>query len=1017
MTAMSLILRRHVRRVSCGACVLVLLAASTAAVASEYRGLVTSGALPVRGATVTVTQGGKKFVAVTDMQGFYSFPALADGAATLKVQMTGFSPIEQEVTIAPNIAMGKWVLKLLSLEQIRATVKPVLSADITAMQVRSEPKKTGEAVKQGNQDLPPSDETAQRAVDGLLVNGSVNNAATSQFTLGSRFGNTTSGRSLYNFSLNMRLDNSVLDAKSYSLAGVNTSKPDTNQFTGGFSLQGPLHIPHLLRNGPNIFLNYQRTRNSFAETTPGLMPTLAERSGDFSQFVDANGQPIPIYDPQTHQPYPNNRVPVSAQAQALLNLYPLPNFAGNAQYNYQVPLVTDTHKDAFISSASKTIGRNNQLTGTFAATSARGSSTNLFGFVDATNGLGMSSKINWAHTFNARLRMNLGYQFSRQSNRMTPYWQDRENISGQAGITGNNQDATNWGPPSLSFSSALAPLSDAQSSFIRNATNGVSYGVSWTRGSHNWKGGFDFRRQQFNYLSQANPRGTFTFTGAATAGGAGASGSDVADFLIGVPDASALAFGNADKYLRQSVYDAYLADDWRVNPQLTINAGVRWEYGAPVTELKGRLVNLDVATGFSAIAPVLANDPKGKLTGQSYPDSLMRPDRGGIEPKIGLSWRPIPGSSMVIGAGYGINYDTSVYQGIAIQMAQQAPLSKSLTVQNSAACPLTLANGFNPCSESTAQTFGVDPNYRVGYVHTWSLKVQRDLPGSLQMVVTYLGIKGTHGVQKFLPNTNAPGAVNPCPDCPSGFEYLTSSGNSTRQSGQIQLRRRLRSGFTASVLYTYSKSMDDDSALGGEGAATDVTATTAQDWRNLRAERGLSTFDQRHLLKAAVQYTTGMGMGGGALMSGWRGRLYKEWTVQTQITAGSGLPQTPSVPSVVVAGYPGTVRPDITGASLYDAPAGLFLNPAAFAQPQPGQWGNARRDSIIGPSQFSLDASMTRTFRLKADVNLDLQIAATNALNHVTYSNWISNIDSTQFGLPTGPNTMRSVQTALRLRF
>ena len=142
---------------------------------------------------------------------------------------------------------------------------------------------------------------------------------------------------------------------------------------------------------------------------------------------------------------------------------------------------------------------------------------------------------------------------------------------------------------------------------------------------------------------------------------------------MGIPDTSAISFGNADKYLRQSVYDAYVTDDWRVNPQLTINAGVRWEYGAPVTELKDRLVNLDVASGFSAVAPVLARNPTGPLTGQTYPTSLMLPDRSGVEPRIGLSWRPIPASSMVIGAGYGINYDTSVYQGIAIQMAQQAP--------------------------------------------------------------------------------------------------------------------------------------------------------------------------------------------------------------------------------------------------------------------------------------------------------------------------------------------------------
>jgi hypothetical protein len=1022
MVGTGLISRWRMQQILRGLCVFVLLAAASVAGASEYHGLVTSGGLPVPGATVTVTQGSKKLVAVTDLQGFFSFPTLTDGAGTIQVTMTGFAPTKQEVTITPNAAMGKWELKQLSLDQIRSTLKPVLSAGIAVTQTRSELKKTGAPSKTSEEQPPPppppSDETADRAKDGLLINGSVNNAATSQFTLAQRFGNTASGRSLYNFTVNLKLNNSALDAKSYSLAGVDTSKPQTSQITGGFELEGPLKIPHLLRHGPNLFVEYQRTQDSIAVTTPGLVPDQAERNGDLSQKVDAKGQPITIYNPATGQPYRGNRIPISPQAQALLRLYPLPNFAGNAQYNYQVPLITDTHQDALISNVSKTVGRKDQITGSFAATSTRTSSTNLLGFVDATSGLGMASKINWSHTFHARLRMNLGYQFSRQSTRLTPYWQNRTNISGEAGITGNDQDPTYWGPPMLNFSSGLTSLTDGQSSFIRNVTNGVSYIIRWNHwSSHNLSGGVDFKREQFNYLSQANPRGAFTFTGAATAGGAAGGGSDVADFLLGIPDTSALAFGNADKYLRQSVYDAYLNDDWRVTPQLTIDAGVRWEYGAPVTELKGRLVNLDVSTRFSAVAPVLATDPKGKLTGQRYPRSLMRPDSNGVEPRIGVSWRPLPGSSMVIRAGYGITHDTSVYEGIALQMAQQAPLSKSLTVQNSAACPLTLANGFNLCPETTAQVFGVDPNYRVGYVHTWDLIVQRDLPGSLQMVVKYVGIKGTRGAQEFLPNTNPAGAVNPCPDCPSGFEYLVSNGNSTRQSGQIQLRRRLRSGFTASVLYTFSKSIDDDSALGGEGATTKSSATIAQDWRNLRGERGLSTFDQRHLVKAQVQYTTGMGMAGGTLMSGWRGRLYKEWTVQTQITAGSGLPQTPLYSVIPIAGYSGIVRPDVTGASLYHAPSGLFLNPAAFTAPQPGQWGNARRDGITRPSQFSLDASMTRTFRLRSKVNLDLQIAATNALNHVTYSGWIPNINSTQFGLPSEANSMRSLQTALRLRF
>ena len=1005
--------------------VAVLLAASGAAWGSEFHGIVSVGGVPVPGATVTVTQGGKKYVTVTDTQGFYSIPDLADGAASVDVTMTGFAELKQDVTIAADGALAKLELKQMSLDEMRAALKPVMSAPYTEVQAKAEvkvtavaPKPKVDAAAANNAPTPVPDDASQRATDGLLVNGSVNNAATSQFSLAQRFGNTASGKSLYTFSLNARVENSALDAKSYSLTGFDTSKPQTNQLTGGFALQGPIKIPHVLRNGPTLFVGYQRVENSVAITTPGLVPDAAERSGNFSNEVNAAGQKIVVYNPATGLPYANDTVPVSAQAQALLNLYPLPNVSGNAQYNYQVPLVTDTHVDALNSNVNKTIGRKNNIYGSFAAQSARTSYENLLGFVDATSGLGLNAQANWSHTYNAHLRMNLSYQFSRQSNRLTPFWQNRANVSGNAGITGNDQLSTYWGPPTLNFSGGTTSLTDGNSSLTRNETNGYSYVVRWNHFAHNVTGGVDLRRQEFNYLSQHNPRGTFNFSGAATASSTVAgSGSDLADFLIGTPDASAIAFGNADKYLRQTAYDAYLTDDWRVNPTLTINAGIRYEYGSPVTEIKDRLVNLDVASGFAAVAPVLASSPKGTLTGTNYPTSLTRPDRAGIEPRIGLSWRPIPGSSTVVSAGYGITYDTSVYTGIALNMAQQAPLSKSLTVQNSAACPLTLANGFNSCATTTAQTFGVDPNFRVGYVQTWNLKVQRDLPWSLQMMAMYLGNKGSHGVQLFLPNTSPVGATAICATCPNGFEYLGSGGDSTRESGQFQLRRRLKSGLTASVLYTYSKSLDDDSALGGQGAATLSSATIAQDWRNLRGERGLSTFDQRNLVSIGMQYTTGMGKGGGSLLSGWRGRVYKEWTFQTQIDAGSGRPETPLEGATLVSGYSAFVRPNVTGAPLYAGTSGRHLNAAAYAAPAIGQWGNARRDSITGPGQFTMNAALVRTFRLPDKMNLDMQIAATNPLNHVTYSNWYTNVNSTQFGLPAAANTMRSVQTSLRLRF
>jgi hypothetical protein len=139
--------------------------------------------------------------------------------------------------------------------------------------------------------------------------------------------------------------------------------------------------------------------------------------------------------------------------------------------------------------------------------------------------------------------------------------------------------------------------------------------------------------------------------------------------------------------------------------------------------------------------------------------------------------------------------------------------------------------------------------------------------------------------------------------------------------------------------------------------------------------------------------------------------------VLTQLTAGSGLPLTPVYQSVVSGtGVTGSIRPNYTGAPLYAAPTGLFLNPAAIAAPGLGQWGNAGRDSITGPGQFSLGASLARTFRISERVSANFRVDSTNTLNHVTYAGYMTTLNS-QFGLPSGADGMRKLQTTLRVRF
>ena len=191
----------------------------------------------------------------------------------------------------------------------------------------------------------------------------------------------------------------------------------------------------------------------------------------------------------------------------------------------------------------------------------------------------------------------------------------------------------------------------------------------------------------------------------------------------------------------------------------------------------------------------------------------------------------------------------------------------------------------------------------------------------------------------------------------------------------------------------------------------------AQNWRDLQAERSLSNFDQRQLLKFQIQYTTGMGMGR-ELMSGWHGRMLKEWTIGSQLSAGTGLPETPIyLATVPGTSFSSTIRPDVTGAPIYSGAPGQYLNAAAFTAPTAGAWGTARRNSITGPGTFTLNSSMSRTFRLRNPLNLDVRIEAANVLNRGVFTSWNSVVNNTTFGLPSQANAMRSVQVTARLRF
>jgi trimeric autotransporter adhesin len=396
-----------------GAVLLACLLAPRVSAASEYHGQVTFAGSPVPGATVIATQGDKKIAVVTDTQGSYFFADLPDGTWKITVEMRFFKTLEQDVTVGANGAAGKWELQMLPSDQIMAqttaiTVQPTVQAPSTSVAAVATkpaapaPKPANGTPAPAQAAAPPDD--SQKPSDGFLISGSVNNAATSQFSLAPAFGNQRSNtKSLYTGGFVVVLDNSALDARPFNVDGVEAPKSSYNTVTAGFTIGGPLNIKHLMPRGPYVFLAFQLVRGNTATIQNGIMPTTAERDGDFAGVLSATGQPVTLVNPATGVPYANNMIPVGAVAQSLLAYYPTPNIPTTDGFNYQIPLLSSQHQDAMQTRVNKNVTRKDSLDGGFQFRDSRSSAANIFGFVDKTNFLGLNGNIHDQHRLTPRL--------------------------------------------------------------------------------------------------------------------------------------------------------------------------------------------------------------------------------------------------------------------------------------------------------------------------------------------------------------------------------------------------------------------------------------------------------------------------------------------------------------------------------------------------------------------------------------------------------------------------------------
>jgi hypothetical protein len=997
---------------------------------SAHAGRVVFNSLPVPGAVIVYSKDSERKTTSTDERGEYRVEGLGAGTWRMSVEISGFRTAAREVTL-PDPNPARWELTLLTIEDLRHPTAPAqdargspaapaaaaaaLPAVAPAAAATSE-RATASPVRGGA--APPTEADPSSANEGFLINGSVSNAAVSPFAQPAAFGNNRrTGGARLSGSLAAVFGASALDARPYSFSGANGLRPAYTDFQLSGILDGPLHIPGV-RTRATFFAAYQGLIDHRAQTATGIVPTVPERQGR----VDS----VDVVDPISGLPFPGGAVPdgrIDAAARALLALYPLPN-ASDGSFNYQRATLSDVRQHNAVTRVMHRVSPRHLVTASVGFQRTDRDETTLLGFSEERRTTAWDVSVTWVQRFSQRFSARYRYQLTYQSQEGRPQFAFADNISGGAGIAGNAQDPANWGPPRLLFSSGLSDLAALEYQRGGDSIHRAGYEGYYNRGRHNLTLGGELRPRTLTMAGQQLGRGAFVFTGSYT-------GSDFADFLLGLPSATSIAFAPHESRFHSVGSALYLADDMRLTPELTVNLGARWEFEAPYSEEANRLANLDVGPDFREVQPVTASEGRGPLTGTEFGSLLVRRDWSGIQPRVALTWRPPSTTSLVIRAGYGIYRTSGIYEQVARLLAQQPPFSKAFNLPNSATAPRTVETAFLETGPLYG-TVGVDPGFRQGYAHTWQVSAQRSLPGSLTATASYIGALGRRLPQQWFPNTYPIGAPNQCASCPGGFIYLTSRGTSSRHAGQLQVRRRLRGGWTVMTQYTLARAIDDAAAFGnasnavaGAGAVTSDASgrlrygldggATAQDWRSPDAERGPSAFDQRHQLAFQGQYTTGIGRTDGAQTM--LARLLSGWAFAGQLTVGSGLPFTPIYPIPIGGSALIGLRPSYTGAPVDHVPNGLYLNPAAFGPPATGQWGDVGRNSARGPRQFSADASLAHTFTRGDRTSVEWRLDASNVFNRVTYSGVGTIVGTPQFGRPVAAARMRKVQTALRFRF
>lgn len=896
------------------------------------------------------------------------------------------------------------------------------------------------------------------------------------------------GTNAYHGSAYEYVRNTVFNANGWYPNHVGQKRSTYRENNYGFSIGGPLSIPRLYdgRNKTFFFTNLEWDPQSTPSLITASVPTAAMRTGDFSGLVDQSGKQITLYDPNTtslvpgttntwtRQPFPGNIIPASRLTnpivQNVLKYYPLPNTQGvqGIYNNFQSTPTRTTKQNTFLARVDQNFGNSHKAFVTVGrhAYSAVTPLINIaFPQTDTNGSPGGATNTAWTGTVSDTwtIRPNLLIEF--RGNFVHTFFGTL--------VPSQGFDVSSLGFPDSFVSQTMSKvfpqfqIGDANNLGIANSavdsdTEGSNQGqahLTWVKGPHTVKGGFDYRFVYFNQFRPLNPAGYFTFGRGYTQGPDPASatsnaGWGFATFLLGAPDGG-YTTRDASSTASQKNIDGYINDDYKVTNNLTLNLGLRYDVLTGWTDRYNKLTWFDPTTPDPVIGlPGIVQYAGVNGNPRNENDTVYT----NFAPRLGFAYKL--GDNTAIRGGYGIFWVTNSggnVAGTGFQVSTNVFTGPPSPAPNTPPAGASLSNPFSagylpyPAPASSLVGQGVGAPFRPGTLPShqdWNLSIQRTLTRNTVLTAAYAGSRGEHlwynldrnsaplsalslgsKLTQQVPNPYAGklqgslGAptvaysqlLRPFPQYTGVSWYHDPVGDSYYDAFTLQLQHRDDAhGLYLQAAYTLSKGINNipERYAGRGGSIIDPT--------NLSLSRAVAEYDRPNYLVVNYIYQLPFGQGHRALGRGPAGYIIGNWQWAGIMTYGSGTPVIITVPNNTNLPGIGAVANRVHDAHLKSGqnPDNWF-DTTAYAIPAAYTTGNGNRNepNLRGPMYGNWDMSLNRKQKLGEKAVFELRFEAFNAFNNRNLGTPDGSITSGTFGKITSSNQPRNLQIGGRFSF